>query len=79
VTRAARSLFIFSLYIVATCLAFATGAALLVAFAHMPPTVLLLGATDVAGAIWTALALASHCGVMTHAAGTPSDRHIRSQ
>lgn len=36
---------------------FATGAALLVAFAQMPPTVLLFGATDMAGAIWTALAL----------------------
>lgn len=38
---------------------FAAGTALLVLFAQMPPLVLLLGATDVAGAVWTAVALRS--------------------
>lgn len=36
---------------------FAAGTALLVIFGQMPATILLLGATDVAGAIWTAAAL----------------------
>jgi hypothetical protein len=38
---------------------FATGTALLVLFAQMPPLILLLGATDVAGAVWTTIALRS--------------------
>lgn len=36
---------------------FATGTVLLVAFGQMPATILLLGATDIAGALWTAFAL----------------------
>jgi uncharacterized protein YjeT (DUF2065 family) len=38
---------------------FAAGVVLLVATGQLGPTVLLFGATDVAGAIWTALALRS--------------------
>ncbi len=38
---------------------FATGTALLVICGEMPPLILLLGATDIAGAIWTAIALRS--------------------
>lgn len=40
-------------------LGFAAGTGVLVAFSQMPATILLLGATDVAGAIWTAVALRS--------------------
>jgi len=36
---------------------FAIGTALLVAFGQMPATILLSGATDIAGALWTAFAL----------------------
>ncbi|HSP16003.1 MAG TPA: hypothetical protein VLV78_14760 [Thermoanaerobaculia bacterium] len=36
---------------------FAAGTLLLVVFGQMPATILLLGATDVAGALWTAFAL----------------------
>ncbi len=36
---------------------FAAGTALLVLFGQMPLSVLLLGTTDIAGAIWTAVAL----------------------
>jgi hypothetical protein len=38
---------------------FATGTALLVAFGGMPATLLALGATDIAGALWTAMSLKS--------------------
>jgi hypothetical protein len=36
---------------------FAAGTALLVIFGQMPATILLLGATDIAGALWTAATL----------------------
>ena len=36
---------------------FAIGTAFLVAFGQMPGTLLLLGASDIAGALWTAFAL----------------------
>lgn len=36
---------------------FAAGCALLVVFRQMPPVLLLFGATDLAGALWTATAL----------------------
>ena len=36
---------------------FTAGTVLLVLFAQMPALILLLGATDVAGAVWTAMAL----------------------
>jgi len=36
---------------------FAIGTALLVVFGQMPATILLLGATDIAGALWTAFEL----------------------
>ncbi|HET7437018.1 MAG TPA: hypothetical protein VFN10_20075 [Thermoanaerobaculia bacterium] len=39
---------------------FALGTFVLVALGQMPPTILLLGASDIAGAIWTALALRGH-------------------
>src|SRR5512142_3578658 len=38
---------------------FALGTALIVLFGQMPLSVLLLGATDIAGAVWTAIALKS--------------------
>jgi hypothetical protein len=41
---------------------FAAGTALLVLFDEMPPLILLLGATDVAGAVWTSLTLRSGSG-----------------
>ncbi len=36
---------------------FATGTVLLVVFGQMPATILVLGATDIAGALWTAFTL----------------------
>jgi hypothetical protein len=36
---------------------FATGTLMLVVFGEMPATILLLGATDIAGALWTAFEL----------------------
>lgn len=44
-------------------LAFAGAMALLVAFGEMPATILLLAATDIAGALWTAFALPSGAAV----------------
>lgn len=47
---------------------FAAGTALLVAFGQMPATILLLGATDIAGALWTAFALKANTPAATVAA-----------
>jgi len=47
---------------------FAIGSALLVAFGQMPATLLLLGATDIAGALWTAFALRPRAAAVPAAA-----------